>query len=181
MRKYLLLTLMIVSGVVFGQVDNFSIDNGNISWQNIYESNTDVISTLKQNPKLKIAEESENQIIGYVEDFLMDYKGAGYTRMSAPAYMNENYRFSFDYKIDIKDGRYRVSIINIRSKGLSMNLYFGGLGMGDNGQSTLEAYALKSNKTEFVNTFKKNVSKIMNYSFLNLFDVSKYSVKNDNW
>lgn len=181
MRKYLLLTLMIVSGVVFGQVDNFSIDNGNISWQNIYESQQDVASLIKTNKKIKIAEESDNQIIGYVEEFLMDNKGAGFSKFSTPLYTSESTSYNFDYKIDLKDGKYRVTIFNIKTKGPVIALLTGGMGIQGKSESSIEAYALKSNKTEFVNTFKKNVSKIMNYSFLNLFDVSKYSVKNDNW
>ncbi|BAP30081.1 uncharacterized protein CHSO_1044 [Chryseobacterium sp. StRB126] len=111
----------------------------------------------------------------------MDFKGAGYTKMGTPTYLANSSKFSGNFKIEFKEGKYRATVTNINSKGNRTTLYYGGISIGDNGENTLEEFALTNDREYFKGIFEGRASRIINYSFAQLFDVSKYSKTDDNW
>lgn len=177
--------LLIISIFAFSQDLSFRINNKQVEWEKIFNTEkklSNIKSTLLLSGKLKFISETENSLIGEFGDFLMDYKGAGFTQMGTPMYLNSNNRYSANFKIDIKEGKYRVTIFNIKFKGMQMSLYSGGVGMSGNNENNIEEYLLKNNKEQFKGSFNDKPYKILDYSFTNLFDVSKYqNTSNDNW
>ena len=181
MKNYFILVLLTFSTLIFAQIENFSINQGNVSWQKVYETNVDIPSALKSNYKLKINGETKNELTGTVENLLMDYKGAGYALLSASNYANHKTLYDFDFKIDLKEDRYRVTVFNIKMKGSYVADFLGTASKGGTDESTIEVFTLRNNKTDFLGTFVNKGSKIIDYTFSEFFDVSKYAKKDDNW
>ncbi|WP_407532955.1 hypothetical protein [Elizabethkingia anophelis] len=189
MKKILLLTFVIISSYVFCQDKMFYTNNKQVVWENIFKTDKsiqEIKSILNSSGKIKFNGETENSLNGDINDFVMDYKGAGYTLMGTPNYLNQSNKFYATFKLDTKEGRYRVVITNIRSKGNKLSLYTGGSGLGmglsGSGENNIEDFVLKNDRETFRGGFTGRESKIIDYSFTNLFDVSKYqNISNDNW
>lgn len=111
----------------------------------------------------------------------MDYKGAGNTYMGTPIYLNENNIYSANFNLEHKEGKYRVTISNIKLKGLKTTVLSGGFGLSDDGIEYLESYALTNDKEKIKNRFQGRESKIIDWSFTQLFDITKYQIADDNW
>lgn len=185
MKKYLLLTLMIASSFVFGQEENFIINNGEVSWQKIYDySGTiqDFKNNIEHRNNFKITSVTESSISGEINDFTMKYKDAGFTYMGTPLILNESNKFFGLFTIDIKEGRYRATIRNVKSQGMNMTMYGGGLGLGSNISTTMENLALNG-KGEKRKNFYKVAGKIIDTTFSKMFDFSNENnkIRNDNW
>ena len=184
MKKILLLILINFITLSFAQESAFIISNKQVVWQRIYESTktpAEVKSILLATGKIKFTGEDTNTLTGEISDFIMDFKGSGYTKMGTPMYLANSSKFSGNFKIEFKEGRYKATATNINSKGNSTTLYYGGISIGDNGENTLEEFALTNDREYFKSMFEGRASRIINYSFAQLFDVSKYSKSDDNW
>lgn len=182
--KKLFLLLILVSGFTFAQIENFVIDGSQVSWQKVYETDNgfeEIIESLKNRNNLIIKEKNESSIEGEISNLIMDYRKAGFSRMGTPFVLNDDNKYSGYFKIEFKDGKYRASARNITSKGASLTLYSGGLGMGSNLDTSLEQMAL-NNKGEIRKSFPKVAGKIIDATFINLFDFTKKKdVKKDEW
>ncbi|MGE8528463.1 hypothetical protein [Chryseobacterium rhizosphaerae] len=184
MKKILSLLLINISVFMLAQESAFIINNKQVVWQRIYNSdkNIDEVSKiLLSSGKIKINYQDSNSITGDVSDFVMDYKGAGFSKMGTPMYLSNTSKFYGNFKIDFKEGKYRVLLTNILSKGNSVSLFYGGVGISDNGNDNLETFALTNDRELFKASFEGKQSRIINYSFAQLFDVSKYTKTDDNW
>lgn len=184
MKKTLLIILLNISILSFAQEAAFIISNKQVVWQRIYESTktpAEIKSILLATGKIKFTTEDSNTLTGEISDFIMDYKGAGYTKMGTPMYLANSSKFSGNFKIEFKEGKYRATATNINSKGNRTTLYYGGISIGDNGENTLEEFALTNDREYFKSTFDGRASRIINYSFALLFDASKYAKNDDNW
>lgn len=182
--KTLLLFLGMISSFAFGQTENFKVANQQIEWQKIYESDkssAELISTLKGTGKFKISEESATAISGTFENVQADYKGAGFTTVGTNiAILNSTIQGYF--AVDFKDGKYRVTLKNLNTKAIST------IGqdliipiMEANALYSFEYLGLKKGTDDFNSTFKNKPIKVYDYTFTNLFDLSKHENKNDNW
>ena len=184
MKKILLLLVFNISILAIAQESAFIISNKQVVWQRIYQSTktpAEVKNILLTTGKIKFTGEDTNTLTGEFSDFMMDFKGAGYTKMGTPIYLANSTKFSGNFKIEFKEGKYRATATNINSKGNSTTLYYGGISIGDNGENTLEEFALTNDREYFKGTFEGRASRIINYSFAQLFDVSKYDNSDDNW
>ncbi|MDE5489397.1 hypothetical protein [Elizabethkingia meningoseptica] len=185
MKKYLSVLLLAISIVVFGQGKMFYTNNKQVVWENIFKTDKsiqEIKSILLSSGKVKFNSDTESSATGELNDFVMDFKGAGYTLMSTPNYLDTSSKFYATFKIKTKEGRYRVTVTNIRFKGNKMSLYSGGFGISNSGENNIEDFVLKNDRETFKGGFTGRESKIIDYSFTNLFDISKYQTNsNDNW
>jgi hypothetical protein len=104
MKKMVFLLLFSVS--CFAQVNNFIVKNNSLIWETVFISNeTNIPQLLQRHPRLNVIS-SENNI----------YKGTGTeirnTCPGASAFMDNE--FSFDFEIELREGKYRVTITNIK-------------------------------------------------------------------
>src|SRR5690606_2732900 len=114
--KRLILIFTFLSQLTFAQNNyNFSIQNNQIEWQKIYETNltkNEVASILKTNGIFKNISFEENSITGNIEDISADYKGAGSTGMTTSIYV-QNSTIAGKFQREFKEGKYRVTMNGI--------------------------------------------------------------------
>lgn len=102
MKKiYILFILFSIS--VFGQIENFIVENSQVSWQKIYStSNTqeEIIALIKKRNNLLITEIKEDITEGQVSNLFMDHKKAGYSQLGTPEALSNDVRFSGFFNIE---------------------------------------------------------------------------------
>ena len=175
--KKLLLLLVLISKSVFGQeTSNFKIENRDLVWQFIFETDLSQ-EELKQELSTKGIWESFEKVgddlIGICSGMDADFKGAGYSEMSVPMYVA---RMSMDFHslIQLKDGRYRVTITNIKL----VQKYDDPL--TKQGQViSLSDFAVNK-KGDFKTMFLKKPSEIYNYTFISSLEIHQ-NENTDDW
>lgn len=101
----------------------------------------------------------------------------GYSPGSMSMYIG-NGVFTGGVSIDLKDGKYRVTANNIMYDFTYLSIAT----MSDvQTRNNLEEVALRRGSNEFKNGFLKRDSEVLNYTFNDIFDVSKYTKTDDNW
>ncbi|MGH1520591.1 hypothetical protein [Chryseobacterium sp. JK1] len=184
MKKIFLFFIIYFSIFTHAQESAFVISNKQVLWQRVYESSktiAEVKDILLSTGKIKFTGEDTHILNGEISDFIMDFKGAGFTSMGTPIYLKNSSKFFGNFKIEFKEGKYRVTATNIKLKGDSLSIFSGGIGFTSSGDDNLESYALTNDREFFKSAFDGRASRIVNYSFAQLFDVSKYSKHDDNW
>ncbi len=119
MKKIPLLLVFNISILAIAQESAFIISNKQVVWQRIYQSTktpAEVKNILLTTGKIKFTGEDTNTLTGEFSDFMMDFKGAGYTKMGTPIYLANSTKFSGNFKIEFKEGKYRATATNINSK-----------------------------------------------------------------
>jgi len=174
MKKiYVLFILFSIS--VSGQMENFIVENSQVSWRKIYStSNTqeEIIALIKKRNNLLITEIKKDIIEGQVSNLVMDHKKAGYSQLGTPEALSNDVRFSGFFNIEFKEGRYRVTARSITSQGGDYTLLIGNIPVTGNQNSSLEDIALdKYGKIK--SNFKKSKAKIIDVTFDNLFDFTQ--------
>lgn len=186
--KKLILLFTLISGFSFGQMENFIIENYQARWNKVYDTTKD-ISVLKKSlldkNNIKIIEETENSISGEFSDLLMNYKKAGFSYMLTPLILNETNKYSGVFKIELREGRYRATIRNVKSEGMSLTIGGGGfsgtgLGLGSDLDTTLEAMAIDK-KGNMKKAFPKVAGKIIDTTFTDLMDLNTQNTDNPDW
>jgi hypothetical protein len=183
MKKLLFLSTLVFFSYAKSQENTFTINNKQVVWQKIYDSEKtidEIKSILSNSGKASIKSNENGILYGDISDYMMDYKGAGNTRAGTPMYVSSS-KFYGNFKVEFKTGKYRVTVTNIRLKGNSVSLYTSGVAISNDGNENIESYALTNDKESFRGNFEGRASKIINYSFSQLFDVSKYSKTDDKW
>lgn len=173
--KKLFLFFVLFSGLAFAQMENFVIDNSQVSWQKVYETNKnfeEIVESLKRRNNLIIKEKNENSLDGEISNLIMDYKKAGHTYMGTPIILNETNKYKGFFKLEFKEGKYRATVRNVSSEGMTVTMYGSGLGLGSQLDTTLENMALNK-KGELRKGFPKVSGKIIDVTFTNLFDFTK--------
>lgn len=176
--KHFIIFLLLLPCLYLAQKENFTSVNRQIQWQKVYEtsfSQNEILSIIKNSGKFTNIFTDNDSLTGSFSDLMADYKGAGSTTMGTTIYV-QNSSINANFKIDFKEGKYRVTITNILLNEL-MDL---GLGIS-NTKSPIENYTLKNGKDEFRKTFEQRDARIYNYTFTNFFDFSKYRKSEDNW
>lgn len=182
MRKIILL-FVLISGLSFGQMENYVINDGQVQWQKVYETDKtfdEILKGVRNKNNIKITEQNENTIAGEFKGLIMNYRKAGLTYMGTPIVLNETNKYYGLFKIEFKDGKYRATIRNVASEGMTMTMYGGGLGLGSDLDTTLETMALNK-KGEVRKGFPKVAGKIIDVTFIDLMDFTKTEISNDNW
>jgi hypothetical protein len=94
--------------------DNFSIENGEIIWQKVYETGLsfdEVSKHLINSGNLVDFNKGDNQFTGYINNISPKFREAGYAWANTPIPYQQNIN---GYAVlEFKDGRYRVSVKKI--------------------------------------------------------------------
>ena len=151
-------------------LENFLIENSNLIWQRTYQTD---ISIREQKEKFKnlsvfetITSEDDNEIRGHVKAFENDYKGAGYGELLTPIYVSRK-SSSGTLIVQFKEGRYRVTFMDIRLEQDYNDTVF------ERGETNpLSDYALNES-SRWRGHFKRDGSKILDYTYQEKFDISK--------
>lgn len=105
MKKFLLIVLFSFSLSGFAQENNFLVSSSKLIWENVFiSSETNIPNLIARHSRLKIT--SANDAI---------YKGKGIdVRNTCPGtsdFLKDD--LSFDFEIELRDGKYRVTITNL--------------------------------------------------------------------
>ena len=174
-KSILVTTALLLSVTAFAQVDNFSVSEGKVYWQRVYptdmthEELLDVIINAGT-----FTDILDGDVITFrVIRGKIDLKNLGFSRGTVPMYVSGNDVSCF-VTIQIKDGKYRVTVDNII---LTENITAGVFKEGTENQ--IETYAVRQG--ELTSGFQKKPSKVYNGYFSNLFLFQKKSYIDDEW
>ena len=177
--KLPLLLFFIFSTIYFNQTEteNFLIENNQVVWQKIYEtelSKESLVNKIRTNGKFENINVTENGLTAEIKDLSIDYKGYGESEMSTPMYLSRSAVKVF-CMVEFKDKKYRVTFKNIKF----IQKYDDVLSkMGE--VNEIETFALSKKNTEFKSSFLKKPSKILNYTFSNQTDF-RNNIENSKW
>ena len=169
MRKLILCTIFILSSIIaWGQeTNNFSVKDGGIVWQRVYQSQLDsssIASALIATGQVTDVAGIPGGIVCHIAPRSLDYRGAGYSRGAAAMYI-VNRQMEGHATIQLRDGRYRVTVdrmVFVASTETSLSR------VGE--RTPLEDYAM-SRKGEIKSVFTSmNASGIIDYDLGKLFD-----------
>jgi hypothetical protein len=160
MKKILFLLLLLFNAFANAQNPNFKVDNGTLIWQWIYEDSLDV-NNLKQNLKL---------------DFITDTTG----KLKRTNFNDKNLREQIaEFKIEQKQGKYRVTMFNIKIIPMQISLDLGGVSSLPDDLLSLEAVLIKKDGSIRAALWGYNMTEALHKHYLNLF--SKKEKAKDDW
>jgi hypothetical protein len=178
--KNLIYILLFIPFLSFAQKDNFIAKNNKVSWQKIYETNyspEQILAKLKTVSYFYDISNNDNTITLKFKDLKVKYRDMGYSPGNMSMYIG-NGVFIGGVTIDLKEGKYRVTVNNIMYDFSYLSIAT----MSDvQTRNNLEEVALKRGSNEFKNGFLKRDSEVLNYTFNDIFDISKYTKTDDNW
>jgi len=180
--KKIQLLLMLISISVFGQMENFVVENSQVHWQKVYSTlkpQEEIVGLLKKRNNLLVTEIQENIIEGQVLNLIRDHKKAGYSYLGTPEVLGNDVRFSGFFIIELKEGKYRATARSITSQGGDYTLLVGNIVVDGNQNSSLESIALNK-RGETKSNFKKAKAKIIDTTFTDLFDFTKVTEEKPN-
>ena len=174
--KKLILLFTIISSFAFGQVENFSIENKKLFWEKIYESaetKESIEAKLKQSGNFYDIENIDGSLTMKFKDIVPKYREVGQSVGYASMYISSGLFFG-SATVEFKDGRYRVILSNIKDK---YTLYSMSL---NDAESTINIEEVAITRSgDFKSGFAKRDAKVLNYTFNEMFDVSKFKQKTD--
>ena len=137
------------------EVEGMKVENGKISYSKVFFANGNSAAELREMLAGFLRKRGCDVVPGDVistrmKEVKIDPTLSGMTAMETPYYISQG-EASFDVRIDVKDGKYRVTIDNftLRSN-MTVGFYGGGMGMSSNGGIIpLEQMALKKNRESF--------------------------------
>lgn len=161
----------------FAQNDNdynFSIADGKIIWQRVFQDSRD-FAEICDVAKLSTAFEKvvikESDIEGTLIPVAADIKGAGYGYMSANMLVS-NSNLAANFVLQWKEGRYRVTLIDIGFIGTSlMGVSMGGVfasGITPGEKTSIDTFLRKNGKIKAA-FFASNAAAILDYTFTSIF------------
>ncbi len=163
---------------------NFILENGKVYYQkvfevpgeNIDEITQDIESLFRSNANINFI---ENSFDFYVRNLSINYKDYGYSGVDVPAYII-NSAFSSVGTIQVKEGRYRVTLYNITWTS-DTEISYGAVTSKFNNE-TIEGTIVKNNKPEFRGSQETSIN-ILSANFDELFNLKNIStvLTNDNW
>lgn len=103
MGRYFLFLLLSIS--CFSQNTSFGVKSNKLFWENVYISNeANITQLIKRHSKLKIDSVSKNIYKGHA---------IGLKNTCENASANLNNEFNFDFEIEVREGKYRVTITKL--------------------------------------------------------------------
>jgi hypothetical protein len=158
--KKIFFLLLLINVYANAQNPNFKVDNGTLIWQWIYEDSLDV-NNLKQNLKL---------------EFITDTNG----KLKRTNFNDKNLREQIaEFKIEQKQGKYRVTMFNIKIIPLQISLDLGGVSSLPDDLLSLEAVLIKKDGSIRASLWGFNMTEVLHKHYLNLF--SKKEKAKDEW
>ena len=158
------------------QTNNFSVtEDGKLIWQKVYDTEAsydEIYNLIVNNGSFSDILDNDGVITCSVKQTPVDFKSMGYSRGSVAIYVS-TYDFTGFATIQVKDGRYRVTVENIvmicNTDGLSK--------VGE--ESTLETWAVRGGK--LTGAFSKTPSDIYNRFLTDKFTMKAKSYLDNEW
>lgn len=160
MKRAILFLLFLTPLFGMSQNKNFILENGLVYWKYVYESSKE-ISTLKNNPLLSFKTDSTGVI-----------KKTNFNNKKVKKLVGE-------FKIDRKQGRYRVSVFNVRFFVEPITLGMGSMATQTISEHTIEESLVKKNGTIRKSFMGYNLTETLNPHLVDLFRIKE--IKNDDW
>lgn len=114
MKKLLLISIISFNLFTYSQ-NNLIVNNNSISWQHVYDldsvTTTKLVKTLNTIPSIKNIQYFDNQISAEIEGAKIDYEKYGGKTLTTLTILN--YNFDAKVIIDIKENKYRVTVLNM--------------------------------------------------------------------
>jgi hypothetical protein len=148
MKKSIMLLLLLLSSIAFGQNNNFIVEDSLIIWRKVYENSKNFLE-LKNNPRL----EFKTDTTGFIKK----------TNFSN----DKLYELVGEFRIEFKENRYRVSIFNIRFYKIGTNTVENAKELESTTDVSIEKVALKRNG----NVREYTATEELNRHFINLFTI----------
>lgn len=151
-------------------IDNFSIKNGVLIWQKIYDtelSKEQLIHAIRSSGDFSNISVYKDNLIAEISELSLSHKEYNaIAGVKAPHYAIHKYLKSY-VVIDFKENRYRVTIKSIKFTPKDFSLEFGSRIF------EAEEIFLDSTTGNFNNRFLKKGSKIMDFTFQKITDFTK--------
>ena len=174
--RNLIFTIICVSSFTASsqlKVGNFSYDNGKITWQKVFNTSytpSEMRSLFKSISVIQevIAEEESLLTIrcGFINH---DFQSLGYPDIFTPAWITENHSYGTAI-IQIKEGRYRVTLTNIILEDHALNV-----------RIPIEECVLRINRNDFRNNFISKDHEILDHSYTKAFDLNNHIIVDDDF
>ncbi|WP_026934271.1 hypothetical protein [Christiangramia echinicola] len=156
--------------------DNFSIDEGKLIWQKVYETELnqdELLNEIKASGNFQEIESFGDKISANITRRELKFVEVGESNSTIPIYIASNDITGF-ILFEFKDNKYRVTIKNIKL----VKQYKDAL--SDEGELTnIEDFALKNKDAELKKSFLKKPSKVIDFTFSKLTKIEKSSKDND--
>jgi hypothetical protein len=165
--KQLLIALLIssfttISAQTKQNINNFHFEQSEICWRKVMNTTLscdEIFTKAKESGLFDRIEKDGNKLMGELKPLNADWIGAGYTFMSAPSSVQSNFISGF-VLIEVKDGRYRVTI----KKMMVMQKSIDSLNISGS-KKYLEEEAMKRGKYEYSLEFTQKSSAIWDHTF----------------
>lgn len=168
-RFSLLVLLLIVCTGARAQEDRFSVRDGGVVWQTVYQSPLDadgVISALLTKGLVEDLVDVPGGISCQVRLHSINWKATGLERMEVPLYLVNN-QMEAHAVVLFREGRYRVTVDRIVFKAPSST------SLRERGEtSTLEDYALNGRGAIKRVFYSMYAAQVLDYDLLKIFEVT---------
>lgn len=176
-RLFLLVATLLATLTMNAQVNNFSVtESGKLIWQKVYDTNAsydDIYNLVQNNGSFADIKGGDGMITFSIKPTPVDFESMGYNRGTIAIYVS-SYDFSGFATIQVKDGRYRVTVEKIRMiRTITTSV-------GRAGDETpLETWAVRG--TSLASAFSKTPSTIYNQFLTDLFTMRAKSYLDNEW
>jgi hypothetical protein len=181
MKTIVTTIILLISSIVYSQ-ENLRLDNGSLIWQKVYETKSDIKTLLlavKTERKFSNVDLIDDVIVFDMIDIEPLIKESGFKRMSIPIYLSSN--LYAKGKIDIKEGRFRVTVSNIKIPNSPTKLVYSDKLLNESSYEPVSSFILDRNKSISEKFMKKEYYKIYDMTFNSIFDKYTNLSTNDNW
>lgn len=184
--KNILLFLFISPLLCFAQLEanNFKVTpEGRVIWQKIYEDQSvafdDLVNTVNANHILYDVQITDDRITCLADGIKTNPGALGYSSMSTSFYALGDIKAHFT--IDFKEGRYRITAVNISTKTPVIHLGNPRLAQDPNSWQYTPIEESVGNGKGLKRKFVNRESKIMSAAIEKEFQIIKDSSIDDNW
>lgn len=177
----LIIGMAVLSGYSNAQeirVNNFVInqETNDYKWQHIFSCDNGIFDYFTMNPKFSISSSSDNAIIGKTLKTIIPKNYDYEKRTELGWYSMCNYPSEVVFKVELKDSRYRVTVIDvIWTPDINMSMF--GASTNANMQFTLKDMLFK-NRGKLKANYEYNTS-VLNSYFMDIFTVSEVETDDD--
>lgn len=148
MKRFMLIIAIVFATFSISNAQGFYIDNNQLAWQKIFESDmnaTDIVKSMHMSGNFRdIQIIDDSFIVATLRITSVNYEKLGYKRMSLPLYISNNNFGPANIIIQVKEGKYLVTVNNMllsERPGTSMGGDLDDVALADNGfSSTFSQY-----------------------------------------
>lgn len=140
MKRLFLLIILLSATILSTKAQGFYVDNDKLAWQKIFQSDmnaVDIVKSMHMSGDFRDIEIiDESFIVATLRLINVDYEKLGYKRMNLPLYISNNYFGPANIIIQVKEGRYLVTINNMlltSQAGTSLGGTIDDMAIGENG------------------------------------------------